>query len=924
MSGRFSLQPPYVVATLPQPIDHSNGCYVVGEVLGRQNGSRKRKRSELAIGIHGEGVNLYDIPSSRLITSYAVPPQSTFTCAPCSTRIRISKTVAERRTYVATKTPQSCVTLFRDVSPRSGTSTSSAVNCKLDQPAADIVYLGTVTTTRTSDATASTDLLVIKEDGEILCLDGETLEKKWVSPATALYLDRESESPRDAKVEFAHLTNAFTASQGILKGRQDVMATFSEEVTQDGFNPDILVLVTSAALAEDTSSATLQIFTLPRRLTSSSLKQSVDCLLTAKLTEGRASAATKRSYALHASTGTLQELSGNKLSSYDLSQTLPKVQSVMSIPSATSFLRISNASTMIATHSTVGVYNPKFDSVLATVSLDSMDTKAGSKRRRVSDPSDDSSKPDYNLVAYFPRTGTTVGIYGKELVAVQIDSHHDDKSATSGLLIDSLGRAIRQKRKGSEWTEKTLRLDGLTTFGSYLPGSIGGGDPSLSEDFAATDKFVSERDVEGFEGVMVSKLGLNTSNVSAKTTVKGSVGSAKTFVDRRWVSYAIKKIFSWSKDGTESYQLSIEFYPPKTFAWLLETGNLTVANIEVALRDEVRASPEQHIPHGQLVRAIVEVDPELELLLALLDSNYMCAEDLLHAIRRLMESLELIGNASTAQNVLTNDEGQALTDGNVEDELEQLEAEAEEDLRLAEYQLGPGSGVRAQALSVALAKLYAAPSTTIVQALQTTLTGQEVVSLIYLLRFELARGSWTSRYLDVGLLDSPDEEAEVLNSTILLITSLLNNCIDAIGAGGWLAGDARLINGDFYESEDLIRSLKLEVSAALEGIEEASYLKGLMSEFIRYGDAVQKALPKAAKSNGEEDNYAGKKRKIAPVIVPLSEQNVPVLPLGLKVEQQISRLRVAAGGEVQRRTARDIGRLKSKKVGKYSLERITI
>jgi hypothetical protein len=33
----------------------------VGEVFGRASGSKKRKRSELAVGVDGEGVNLYDV-----------------------------------------------------------------------------------------------------------------------------------------------------------------------------------------------------------------------------------------------------------------------------------------------------------------------------------------------------------------------------------------------------------------------------------------------------------------------------------------------------------------------------------------------------------------------------------------------------------------------------------------------------------------------------------------------------------------------------------------------------------------------------------------------------------------------------------------------------------------------------------------------
>lgn len=65
MSSRLSLQKPYVVASLPQSIDQANGRYVVGEVYGGTPVSKKRKRSELAVGVHGESVNLYDVSTSQ-------------------------------------------------------------------------------------------------------------------------------------------------------------------------------------------------------------------------------------------------------------------------------------------------------------------------------------------------------------------------------------------------------------------------------------------------------------------------------------------------------------------------------------------------------------------------------------------------------------------------------------------------------------------------------------------------------------------------------------------------------------------------------------------------------------------------------------------------------------------------------------------
>jgi hypothetical protein len=61
MSSGFSLQKPFVIASLPRPIGNSNGRYMVGDVYGGAPGLKKRKRSELVVGVDGEGVNLYDV-----------------------------------------------------------------------------------------------------------------------------------------------------------------------------------------------------------------------------------------------------------------------------------------------------------------------------------------------------------------------------------------------------------------------------------------------------------------------------------------------------------------------------------------------------------------------------------------------------------------------------------------------------------------------------------------------------------------------------------------------------------------------------------------------------------------------------------------------------------------------------------------------
>ncbi|KAG4439929.1 hypothetical protein IFR05_004604 [Cadophora sp. M221] len=936
MSSRFVLQKPYVVATLPQPIDHSKGQYAVSEVYGGAPGAKKRKRSELAVGIDGEGVNLYDISSSRLITSYALPPQSSFTCPPSSLRTRISKSKVERRTYVSTRGSQPGLTLFHELTNGFEPVTSSTKTSKLRNSENPVIYLGTITATRSSGVSENTtDVLAVKEDGEVQCYDGDTLEEKWTSPAAAL--SRDAAIPvKNLRVEFAQLTNAFSASQGILKGRQDLLTLFPQEVVEDGFNPEILVLI---AWSGETESRTLYVLNLPRRSTAyvKGMKYSVESLLAAEIPSRGLNAATKPSFNLQVSVGVLQQLHGDALTTFDLSDTLPKQQSKIVSAEAQSFLRLSNTAVMVSSKHSITVFNPKYQSRLAVVGLDVASDDSLKRKRNGNEPTEGGPSHVCKFVSYFPKLGAAVAIIDNDLVGIQIEAQKDrhGRPRTAGLLIDSLGRAAKdQSRAGRDEAvnPKKSKLGGMVTLDSFLPGSIGLGQPwaekivGLEELFARGDCDESKFDekiethfgadwteqtkaseTEGLDAMDISTNG----DVANKTTTKRRFPASD--VDRRWVLYSLGKIFTWaaSEDGDEP-KLSISFYPLNTFMWLTSNGYMTVANIEAALR--ANGTSVISIPAGQLVKTLLEIDPDMDLLYAVVAKNYLAAPELLHAIRKLMESLGLLGeNPGSKQGLLTN--GADAETANVD--IEEQVAEAEKDLEIAEYQLGPGSGTRGAALSLALSKLYSCPSEDITIALQTIFTSQEIVCLIYLFRFELARGGWTTRYTDsLEQLEMVDEDADIQDNAIIVIASLLNNCIDAVGTVGWLSGEARLADDDLFEAEELIASLKLEVSAALEGIEEAVCLRSVLSELVSYANSFQKSLPPQPKDP--------KKGSDAPVVLPSDDQDIRALPISLKAEKQISLLKIGAGGAVHKRTARDIGFLKSQKVGKYCRERIVL
>lgn len=850
-----------------------------------------------------------------------------------------------------------------------GTTDSTSIFKKLqghDKPAAFL------TTISDGGNAKEDDLLVVKSNGEIQCLNGSDLDTRWISPASTIAKNTTMPEVTSHMVHFAQLTDVLAAKRKLFKDRQDIPLALPTEANITDDNRPLLVMITSPTDLALVTERTLHIIALPSRAGNypGGATQSVQTLFSISipwLYEKQHDQAGGVMYNLHVSSGVLYQLNDQCLTAFDLTTSRAKVQSQFTVDGVTSFLPLSSTAIITASPEHVYIYHPKFQSIQASVTI--KPTLQTNSRKRKIDGDEPTSSYGCTIVAYSPKQSIVHAILGNDLVAFQIEAPQvmPDRRRALGLLIDSIGCGISS---ASDLPAPKLKGVGLKSFGTYLPGSNGGFDQVREDKIAEMDGYVVAQDIEAFESLIVNELGLKRDKKElcrfedkdrSKADINGTSGTngtkdmtngvtvaeAKVIppwvwpkkrslypeVDPRWLKYVLSRIFTWSnanpperKDSLSidpAGRLVIVFVPHNVIHWLIETGRFTRTNIEGALRHELQVAGIRTIPAGQLVEALVEVDPELKTLLPLLSSTCLDfdAIELLCAIRILMQSLELFEDKHSAdQLLLTNGDRLDIVNDDVEAEIELEEERANNALRVAEFHLGDDGSFRGRALSLALEKLHSCPIQDIVSALRSYFASSEVVSLIYLLRFELARGAWTSRYLDTYQPESGEEEG-IQENTILLVSELLNCCIDAIGAGGWLSGDATLVNGDHFESEELIASLKLEVSAALEGIEEATYLKGLTAEIVRYGEAVQKGSRTSEKRLKIE---GGPKRAIRPITLPQVGRDAFMLPVGLKAEQQVSLYRVGAGGEIQQRTARDIGRLKSKKVGKYTRERIVI
>ena len=119
---------------------------------------------------------------------------------------------------------------------------------------------------------------------------------------------------------------------------------------------------------------------------------------------------------------------------------------------------------------------------------------------------------------------------------------------------------------------------------------------------------------------------------------------------------------------------------------------------------------------------------------------------------------------------------------------------------------------------------------------------------------------------------------------------------------------------------ETIAYLKAEISAALEGIEEATYLRGMLGEML----LCSKSLKHSDRSASRQHTSLKVSERTRSGIIASAEEEDRTLPLGLKFPQGTSEYKVGAGGELIKRSLRDIGRLKSRMLPKYSFERIIL
>ncbi|KAK2034108.1 hypothetical protein LX32DRAFT_670053 [Colletotrichum zoysiae] len=888
MAPTFRIHRPDVLASLPRPLDHTKGQYHIGEVYTQKPGSKKRKRLEVVVGVDGEAANIYHVPSSGLRTSYPIPPQESFTCAPYSIRYQGAGTSSRNNyTYLSTQDSTGAkVTLCRDAIDVTGktNSTSTSQRVRHKHPIAYLFTSSAVDTTAVSDTPQSErgDVLGLCKDGQVLCLDGEALEQKWSAASYSLCKDLLPSTISEYEVEFSLHAAASEVLNGLFQGRQDAFGSFGRQIDPKTFNPDVLAIVVRADNEGTTSRFLIILGVLPTVASQPLVQLHVTPL------PSQDDAAESATYQLHIQSGKLLQLSGAVLRTYDLTSAVPKLQGRLPLPELTSFLQLSEHSVLCLSQNSASMMNPTFHSVQASTAIQLPE-------------STEHQKP--TLITFLSKLDMAVAVVGSTLVSIQIE--RPKSHSKEGLLIDSIGRGLPR----SDRVPASLPKTGNSAFENYLPGTLS--DEYVKESLADVEKadgYLLAQDWKAFEALLAQRFGVAIDQDAEVAGVQTpdwkwlERSDRYPAVDRRWVLYAISRVFSMDTQAEEGGLLRCMLPASNIMIYLIAAGHLTNANMSAAFKSELVEAASKETIIDKLVQRLVDMDPAMELLLNYVSATKLGEKELLLVIRIIMRSLDQQSRLLLPAPTETKEEEYVAM------EIDHLEKE----LELAEYHLGDDTNLRARTLTTAFEKLSNYSSVATVRALRETFNPTEVLSLIHLLRVQLIGSAWTSRYVDATNFDKDEAARAPPDGAISLIAELLSRCIDSVGPSGWLTNGTCL--GDRADAADFITALKLEVSAALEGLNEAVYLDGIVGEAVQYGRAV-KAGVKTAPSG---------RAQALPRPVSLDVECSPHLPLGLVSKQNVSNLKIVSGGEVLERSSREKGHLLSQKVKAYSLERISI
>ncbi|KAJ6068883.1 hypothetical protein N7499_010770 [Penicillium canescens] len=911
----MDLQSPSVLAQLPRPLHASTGKTRISDVFSLAD-AKKRKRYEVAVAVDGEAVNIYNVQTPKLVTSYAVPPQSTFSCRPCSVRRKLSKKSAVRRqTYTAVTKPEHQIKCFVEEIGSSGSSAPviSSSTTTVTDSTSPTTFVGIVPSSANDETeTDPFDILAVHQDGRVRRLSSDLKTQRWSIQHSEI-----------AKflVEFED------AKKALFKRRQDLASMALGDLTASGVNEPSILLVVSQPKNTDRVSLKdiiVQMFSVPADSKSQSHEsQRLRHLQTFHIPDlsGLETAnCSAMQWSFHSGSAGLNLSFEKGFINVDLSQYSPSVTSQFVLDEHfSSVMRISPQFVIGASKSLVAVYDTQYNSVQRSIPADDISSSTGS-----------TGEAPTNFISYFAKLGIAVATKGNTLIAFDLSSLPSAPSSSlkrtrDSLLIDAIGKGIGSSAAQWDVVSKKHRSDNMASLRLTSPEQV----EKWTRLTQTLEKAAKTKNIDLFDNAVLTYF--STSDASTKLPVRGQ------YVNPEATLFLLSKIFaveeSTSKDAvsaSSSSKLRVAMWPPTTCEWLIQLGHLSFDNVEIALRRACKPQVLQKFPTGSFIQALLDSDPSLKQVNQVLEGPILISSD------ELAYALKVFLNQARSHSGALEETARAISNGDVATPTQELtkhlgsETANLKDI-FTEDPCSTSSGCcdfpSLQPLADR-ALLYGPPSPS----------------------FSRYRRLHLSLHRKPPTPITPHQITPALSLNV--IVDLLTASVDAVGPSGWIS--AVPAAGEFAESDsvtaaasremELIADMKSEVSAALAGVEEATYLKGIMCEYLRFADQVvtpaatsEDALAKMeAEAAGPSHLVRYEKLNGADLMIFTrpgegedgfdGDAGGKMLPLSLKATSgDVSRTKMKKStGEIKSRTSREIGYLRRKAVGKYSFERLII
>lgn len=786
-----------------------------------------------------------------------------------------------------------------------------------------IISLETLSDAGIEAFTSCHRLLAVHQNGDIRCYSEDLKTEDW--KVDALVHSTGDEIAPNGQVECAVVLSLEQAKKAILKDREDILALLPGG-TDPGSTYVMLLFTRSTTHKGELG---LQVFAIKTAQVDSEeelalfKRKSLQELLSLSIPEPDSFQRKGSNLAFHAASGTLHQYSPKALAVYNLSGLVARLahHSPLDEFPITTCLRLSPHLVALSTLASVSLIDMQYRSLQADCplqiqqhsgSVSPTSEKRNNKMNRATNT---------RLLSYFAPLDLVIALQGRKLVGFQLSTSvvqegGSRKRKRDGLLINSLGRGIDSTHERSIKPKSSKSIP--KALGTYLPSSRS--DDKWNKQKNLLDQLFAKNEIDKFETLITSELGI----ITGKNNNAPANRPEKTHFDQRKAHYLLSKMFSAdlqpsALEGDEvSSKLKIRFFPANIFPYLLRSGILSVGHIETSLKHQGALPLTDQVAPGALVHALAKWDPSLRSLQSLLESPVpLTAQELSHVLRVAIDvtrtaekngSIKLISNGE-----LLSDNGSDLNMG--------LTTSDDPSSPNSPYLDSDKMSVAHQLLHMTLTRLSFHSPRTITRSLRTTIPAPLLFHLIDHLRMFLARAGWLTPYTESppSLLPSHDLSRNPIgsskNTQIFTIAKLLNCLLDAIGSTGWLLGKST--GDEMSETADTLAYMKAEISAALEGVEEATYLRGMLGEVLLYANSY-------GTSQVKREGDKGGQRTIT-TIPPAERDGLGnALPIGSKANQGVGTTKVGAGGELIKRSQRDIGRLKNRKVPKYSFERIVI